>query len=120
VDAIVDRSLQEGTPLISDQGVVTCNYVEGRGGIQIIYGPQSMSLSEFQAYIHGFNRQQDITSVTVLGNPAFADWLGTASNPSPNDYFLYVLKGNDYLQIGGAEPLATLEALGAAVIPTMR
>jgi len=107
------------TPLISDQGVVTCNYVEGRAGIQIIYDPHSMSLSEFQAYMHGFSRQQDITSVTVLGNPAFADWLGTASNPNPNDYFLYVLKGNDYVQIGGAEPLATLEALAAAVIPTM-
>jgi hypothetical protein len=78
-----------------------------------------MSLSTFQASTHGMIRQQDITPVTVLGDPAYADWLGTASHTSPHDYFLYVLKGNDYLQIGRAEPLATLEALAAAVIPTM-
>jgi hypothetical protein len=119
VDTITRRSLYEVTPLTSSQGVVTCNYFEGKGGVQIIYGPHSMSLSAFQASMHAIIPQQDVTSVTLLGNPAYADWLGSTSNPNPNDYFLHVLKGSDYLQVGAAEPLATLEALAAAVVPTM-
>ena len=105
--------------MTSSQGVVTCNYFEGNGGVQIIYGPHSTSLTAFQASMRVLP-QQHVASVTVLGNPGYAQWLGSASNPSLNDYLLYVLKGTSYLQIGGAEPLTTLESLAAAIIPTMK
>ena len=100
------------TKLLSAGGPtnLTCNYVStiGAPSTQVIVGaPGTYTPQQLQEDMASHGNQ----AVPVAGLGQAAYYLSLASPEHPNGgYFLYISKGNTFLQIGTAVPLSTAES----------